>query len=169
MSTEPAALVLSENPFDEPTTVDLADDVVVVQMTHENVSLGDLRGIFDTGFEVLSGFDPAGPGFASYRGDVNSTFDLTIGFPVREQETGQPADLPEGVEHGRFPSGTALVLSHQGSYDGLPAAWQALVVAAQERGGAEVAADSVAVEIYVDDPSQTSAEDLRTDLVLLLG
>lgn len=168
MSTHPAPLVLSEDPFEEPTTVDLPDDVVVVQMTHENVSLGDLAGIFDAGYGVLSGFGPVGPGFASYRGDVAATFDLTIGFPVREQETGQPADLPEGVDHGRFPSGAAMVVSHVGSYDGLPAAWESLVAAAQEQVGAEAIRDA-AVEIYVDDPSRTPAEELRTDLVLLLG
>lgn len=169
MSTEPAPLVLSEHPFETPTVIDLPDDVVVVEMRHDGVTLGDLPGIFDSGFGVLSGFGAVGPGFASYVGDVSGTFDLTIGFPVREQESGQPADLPDGVEHGRFPSGPAMVVSHLGSYDGLPAAWQALVDAAGERAGAEVTADAVAVEIYVDDPSQTSVEELRTDLVLLLG
>lgn len=168
MSNQPAPLVLSPEPFETPTTVDLPDDVVVVQMTHENVSLGDLAGIFDAGYGVLAGFGPVGPGFASYRGDVSATFDLTIGFPVREQETGQPADLPEGVEHARFPSGSAIVLSHLGPYDGLPAAWEALVAAAEAQVGAESIKDA-AVEIYVADPSQTPTEELRTDLVLLLG
>ncbi|GGD06101.1 GyrI-like domain-containing protein [Nocardioides daphniae] len=164
MSARPVPLVLSTEPFTTPTQVDLPDDVVVVLLRHECVTMEEIVEIFDGGFTVLSGLEPIGPGFACYDGDVSATFDLTLGFPVGVHAQGLPADLPDGVEHGKFPDGPAWVVSHRGAYDGLPEAWAGLLAAV----GAEGAEDgSRFVEIYVDDPSRTAPEELRTDLVLL--
>ena len=53
------------------------------------------------------------------------------------------------------------MLSHVGSFEGLGGAWDTLLA------GRDVP-DEV-VEIYVSDPSVSAPEELRTDLVLLLG
>lgn len=167
MSTHPVPLVLATEPVTTPQQVDLPDDVVVVQMHHENVTMDDLVAIFDSGFGVLSGLDPVGPGFAHYRGDVGATFDLTLGFPVGVHQAGHPVDLPDGVEHGKFPHGPAWVVSHLGAYDGLPAAWEALLAEVGSEAGTEAAGAAQCIEIYVSDPTGTDAGELRTDLVLL--
>ena len=164
MSTYPAPLFLSEDPFTTPTAVDLADDVAVVQMHHEGVTTADVMGIFDAGYRVLAGLGPGGPGYAIYTGDVTATFDLTIGFPLRGEVMGAPADLPPGVERGMFPSGPAWVVSHRGSFDGLGEAWAALLA---EVGQQVSGPRRRMAEIYVTDPSVTAEADLRTDLVLL--
>lgn len=169
MSANLVPLVLAKEPFGTPTTIDLPDDVVVVQMHHENVTMDDLVAIFDSGFGVLAGLDPLGPGFAYYRGDVSATFDLTLGFPVGVQKAGQPADLPDGVEYGKFPDGPAWVTSHVGAYEGLPGAWAALFAEASPGTGTETAGAAQCIEIYVSDPSATDTGELRTDLVLLPG
>lgn len=164
MSARPVPLVLSTDPFTTPTAIDLPDDVVVVLMRHPGVTMGEIVEIFDHGFGVLSGLEPVGPGFACYDGDLSAAFDLTIGFPVGVHAEGQPADLPDGVEHGKFPDGPAWVMSHLGAYDGLPAAWTGLI---DSEDGGSAAGPMRFIEIYVDDPSRTDPEKLRTDLVLV--
>lgn len=169
MSTRPVPLVLATEPFTTATAIDLPDDVVVVLMRLEGVTLDEIPEIFDHGFGVLSGLEPIGPGFACYRGDMDTTFELTLGFPVGVHAVGQPADLPDGVEYGKFPAGSAWVVSHLGAYDGLPGAWEAFVAEVGPADGTEAAAATQAIEIYVSDPSRTDAGELRTDLVLLPG
>jgi len=164
MSTYPAPLFLSEEPFATPTAIEVPDDVAVVQMRHEGVSASEVMGIFDAGYQVLAGLGPGGPGYATYVGDVDATFDLTIGFPLRGDVVGVPADLPPGVERGMFPSGPAWAVSHRGSFDGLGEAWAALLA---EVGTQVPGTRRRMVEIYVTDPSVTDVADLRTDLLLL--
>ncbi|MFS3126931.1 GyrI-like domain-containing protein [Nocardioides sp. Bht2] len=166
-------LILSPQPLLTPTVLSLPDEVAVVQLHNEGVTLADLPGIFDAGYSVLAGLGPIGPGFAIYSGDVASTFDLTIGFPVAGAPTPpgivptnavvNPADLPDGVEHGTFPSGNALVKSHLGSFDGLGPAWAALLETP------DLVRSGPIIEIYVTDPSVTPMEEWRTDLVVPLG
>lgn len=171
MSNSKTPLVLSAEPYSTPTRVDLPEGVAVVQMRHSGVALSDLPGLFDGGFSVLSGLGPIGPGYAIYEGDVSGVFDLTIGFPVAgppalslvpRTESGQPADLPDGVEHASFPSGPALVLSHLGSFEGLGTSWPQVV------GHPDARQTTRIIELYVTDPSQTPVDQLRTDLILPL-
>ncbi len=165
----PVPLVLGTDPFTSATAIDLPDDVVVVLMRHEAVTLDELPEIFDRGYGVLSGLEPIGPGFACYSGDMDATFDLTLGFPVGVHASGQPVELPDGVEHGKFPDGPAWVVSHLGAYDGLPRAWEAFVAEFGPAPGTEAAAAMQSIEIYVSDPSRTDPGELRTDLVILPG
>ena len=158
MSTPDQPLVLSAEPFAAPTRIDLPDGVTVVQVQRPGVTVADLPALFDAGFAELAQLGPVGPGYARYRGDVTRSFDLTIGFPVAADSA---SDLPAGVERATFPSGPAQALSHVGPFDGLGGAWDTLLAGRD-------APDEV-VEIYVSDPSVTAPEQLRTDLVLLLG
>lgn len=169
MTTKTPPLVLSPTPFSDPTELQLPDGVPVVEMRHRDVTLADLYSLFDGGFSVLAGLGPVGPGYAIYDGDTSGSFDLTIGFPVAPppamsltptNAATAPADLPDGVTAGTFPSGTALVASHLGGFDGLPASWQRLTADPRLAGRSRV------IEIYVSDPSQTAEAELRTDLVV---
>ncbi|WP_235736895.1 GyrI-like domain-containing protein [Nocardioides alcanivorans] len=172
MTTRTPPLVLSDTPFRMPTDVELDDRVRVVEMRHTDVTLDDLPALFDGGFAVLSGLGPIGPGYAIYDGEVSGSFELTIGFPIAGpaamslvpvRSASVPADLPDGVMEGTFPTGTALVVSHLGSFEGLGAVWQRLGEHPQAQGRTRV------IEIYVTDPSQTEVEELRTDLVIPLS
>lgn len=171
MTTTPP-LLLSATALATPTEIELPDDVAVVEMRHRGVTLADLPTLFDQGFAILAGLEPVGPGYAIYDGDVAGSFDLTIGFPVASPPAmtlaptnvaTPPVELPEGVTAGRFPSGPAVVVSHLGAFDGLPAAWRKLSEDPRLANHARV------VEIYVTDPSQTAEAELRTDLVVPLG
>lgn len=172
MTTKTPPLVLSPTPFPAPTGIRLPDGVPVVEIQHRDVTLADLYSLFDGGFPVLGGLGPVGPGYAIYDGDTSGSFDLTIGFPVAPppamsltptNAATAPTDLPDGVTAGTFPSGAALVASHLGGFDGLPAAWQELTADPRLAGRTRV------IEIYVTDPSQTTEAELRTDLVVPLG
>ncbi|MEI2671685.1 MAG: GyrI-like domain-containing protein [Nocardioidaceae bacterium] len=149
-------LVLRESPFTEPTAIEVPSGVGVATLRYEQVSLQDLPSIFDSGFQRLAGGGPIGPGYACYFGDPQGVFDLEIGFPVSGPVT--VADAANGA----FPSGAALALSHLGGYDGLGAAWGRLMTAyAVSFAGSP----RLMVEVYVTDPSRTTPDALRTDLI----
>jgi len=156
-----AALPLTPEPALAPTRATLPSDLPVVQLRHRGVTLDRLPALFDAGYAVLARLGPIGPGFAIYDGEVTATFDLTIGFPV----AGPPQAVPADVEYASFPAGEALLLSHLGPYDTLPAAWDRLATAAAEQD----LRITRAVEVYVSDPTATAPADLRTDLVAILG
>lgn len=149
-------LLLSPEPAATPARVTLPGDIPVVQLRHHGATLAQLPDLFDSGYAVLAGLGPNGPGFAVYAGDISQSFDLTIGFPVASH----PQSLPAGVESATFPSGEALLLSHLGPFEEMTGSWQRLVDAAEEQG-LEVTS---AIEVYVSDPSVTAPTDLPTDL-----
>ncbi|MGA8255243.1 MAG: GyrI-like domain-containing protein [Nocardioides sp.] len=154
-------LIFSADPWSEPTAIEVPTGVTVVQLTRAGVSMDDLNDVFDSGFSLLAALGPIGPGYARYDGEVdeNTTFDVTLGFPVAQV----PDDLPEGVVAGEFPSGRMLALSHLGSFDDLPSAWEGLMTRP------ETADAPYVIELYVTDPSVVAVEQLRTDLLVPLA
>lgn len=154
----PIPLIVRDEPFAEPTTVDLPAGVPTAVIRTAAVTVADLPALFDVGFRKLAALGPVGPGFAVYHGDPRSTFDLEIGFPVA-----RPVDT-DGVAGAEFPRGRAMVLSHLGGFDGLGAAWETLAAAYTAENAAE---PRLSVEVYVTDPSTTAEKDLRTDLFLV--
>ena len=157
MST-PHPIILTEQPWTQPTVVDLPAGVLVVKSLHKNLTIADLPRVFDAGYSALAAANPIGPGYALYFGDPMATFDLEIGFPVA-------ADPQiEGIEVSEYLSGPALALSHSGSYESLGETWGTLSAAFLAQGGSF----SRSLELYVTDPSVTATEDLRTDLFLPL-
>lgn len=159
MTTVSTPLILTDQPIDDPTPIDVARDIAVVQLRRAGVTFDDLGELFDSGYSVLAQLGPIGPGYAIYDGDMEKPFDVTIGFPV----AAVPADLPEGVEGTTFPGGPVLAVSHRGSFDGLMPAWERFV--AHDSAPTSLRA----IEIYVTDPSVTPVEELRTDLLLPLS
>jgi hypothetical protein len=78
------------------------------------MTMDDVRDLFDRGFAALgaAGITPAGPAFASYRGDPMGVFDAEIGFPLAEPLRASIEGTPT-VQPSTLPAGPALALSHQ--------------------------------------------------------
>ncbi|MGO3326768.1 GyrI-like domain-containing protein [Gordonia sp. (in: high G+C Gram-positive bacteria)] len=154
-------LFFREDSFLQPMELTLPDGIDVVTQRFYDVRLDDLRDIFDESFHTLAQTRPAGPPYAMYEGDPTDVFDLTIGFPVAGPvEVDDFGDIANEV----FPSGPALIMSHIGGFDGLGSAWDSLLEVHKVNGGGTPRA---MIEIYVNDPSTTPQEDLRTDLLAL--
>ncbi|GAC81090.1 MULTISPECIES: GyrI-like domain-containing protein [Gordonia] len=151
-------LFFREESFLQPMEVTLPDDIRVVTQKFYDVRMEDIRDIFDESFQTLAGCGPIGPGYGLYEGDPHDVFDITLGFPVAA-----PTDV-EGVDNGVFPSGRALIMSHVGAYEGISSAWESLFEVHEVNGGGDPRG---VIEIYVNDPSVTEPEDLRTDLIIL--
>ena len=148
----------------EPTVITLEQEATAV-VRHAGVTVDQLPALFDAGYQAIqdSGTPLADPAFALYTGDPAGAFDLELGFratgPVPAQATGTPA-----VEASTLPAGRAVALSHLGSYDELPQAWERLADAAARAG----LRPTCFCEIYVTDPDAEPAPSaLRTDLVLI--
>ncbi len=149
-------LILRDEPFTEPTPIEVPEGVATVSEFSEAVTMNDLPALFDAGFSSLAQAGPAGPGYALYSGPPHGWFDLEIGFPV----TAAP---PEHFTTGTFPSGKALALTHLGGYDSLSDSWTRLTTDFADR---ELGEPRLIAEIYVSDPSVTAPADQRTDLLL---
>ncbi|MFE3293547.1 GyrI-like domain-containing protein [Rhodococcus sp. NPDC059234] len=147
------------------------DATPLAVLRHGAVTMADLAGLFDTGFQALGAaiaageLTPTGPAVAIYRGDPATTFDLEIGFPVA-QAIAAPIAVDGAVVVGsQLPAGPAATLSHLGAYDGLPTAWEKLMTAVQA-GGATLR-DGTMVEVYVTQPSpEADPATMRTDLIV---
>ncbi|GAC56917.1 putative transcriptional regulator [Gordonia hirsuta DSM 44140 = NBRC 16056] len=156
-----APLILREEPFTEPTVVDLPEGIVTVTEFAEAVSAAELPAIFDAGFPALAAFGPIGPGYALYSGRPSGWFDLEIGFPITAASAAQAHAA--GAIPSTFPSGPALVLSHLGPYDGLDHTRERLLHEFTER---ELGPPRLLAEIFLADPSASAPADLRADLLV---
>ena len=151
-------------PFEPGTRVTL-DPVPLAVVRHEGVSLDELRDLFDAAYPAVGGLFgsgvlvPAGPALAIYHGDPQESFDIEIGFPV-VQPPSSPITVGDlQVVGAALPVGPALAATHLGSYDGLGEAWGRLTETA------DVTPSGDWIEVYVSDPSDSSAV-LRTDLLM---
>lgn len=158
-----------ENPFGGDERIDV-DALPLAVVRHSNLRVDDLRAAFDVGYRALGHliaegrFSPAGPALAVYRGNPLETFDLEIGFPVTEP-LADPIGMSDGttVHPSALPEGPAIATTFIGDYDGLGAAWGALIDRVAERGASPA---GIWIESYVSDPSDTPADELRTDLIM---
>ncbi|MFT3716765.1 MAG: GyrI-like domain-containing protein [Gordonia sp. (in: high G+C Gram-positive bacteria)] len=149
-------LILQDAPFTTPTDVTLPDGVVTVVHRADQITMDQIHEVFDNGYSTLAQAGPIGPGYAIYSTVPTYTFDLEIGFPVTA--------VPDGFTAGTFPSGRALALSHLGPFDGLGDTWNTLFAAFEKKAAGSAGR---IIEVYVTDPSQTDAKDLRTDLFVV--
>ncbi|WES65298.1 GyrI-like domain-containing protein [Microbacter sp. GSS18] len=154
-----------ENPYSDLTFVDLPQLTLAV-VRYRQVTLDELRPLFHRAMGPLGaamedgGFIPAGPFLAVYSGDIETAFDVAIGFPAEQVDV---ADGP--VEAMTFPPSQAAALSHIGSYEDLGASWGRVLAGVTEAG--RTAKDSL-IEVYVSDPQSTPPDRVRTDLVAIL-
>lgn len=77
----------------------------------------------------------------------------------------EPVELDGEITAGRTAGGDVLVLTHTGPYDTVGQSWMAAYARAAELGRTPGAG----WEIYLDDPSETPAAELRTQIHLPLG
>ena len=141
----------------------------VVAIERRTVPMSDLVAFFDTAFTKVgaaiaaAGATPDGPAIAWYHGMPTDTVDLAAGFPVSGLELGP---LGDGVEVVEIPGGQVITAEHEGSYDGLPGAWDQ-VERFRVAGAHEVRGDFS--EVYLTEPSPEGDPALnRTRLVLPL-
>ncbi|GAA1469434.1 GyrI-like domain-containing protein [Microbacterium thalassium] len=155
-----------ESPYDDVTFVDLPP-VTLAVVRYSQVTLERLRPLFHQAMGPLGAametgrFTPAGPFLAVYTGDVDTAFDVAIGFPA------DLVDVEEGpVTVMSFPQTPAAVLTHIGPYDELGASWGRVMAGIAEAG--RTPTDTM-IEVYVSDPQDTPLDEVRTDLIALLG
>ena len=149
------------------TIIEETGEILVVAVPHKG-PFNQIGEAFNRMGRLLEGMmaehaDKMGPGIGIYY------FDTTSG-PEEEWEShagviwnGPTDNLPEGLEIIRIPAGRRAVLHHNGPYDGIPDSWKQLhqdVV--KERG--ETPAGGMCYEVYLNNPMNTPAEDLQTDL-----
>jgi AraC family transcriptional regulator len=75
------------------------------------------------------GVEPSGPSFGIYHVYETERVDFEAGFPVAE-----PVEGEGRIEAGEFPGGRAAVVVHEGPYDTIGAAHEALDAFVHERG-----------------------------------
>jgi effector-binding domain-containing protein len=145
----------------EPELVSAAP--VTTAVVRGVVPVSGLPGFFDASFRELGtttteqGVALLGPAFALYRGPVEETVDLEVGFPVD-----RPVEADGNVVASELPGGRLARVTHSGSFDGLVAAWAHLAAWLHEQG-LEPAARRW--EVYVTQPSpDMDPRDLRTEL-----
>jgi effector-binding domain-containing protein/uncharacterized protein YndB with AHSA1/START domain len=89
-------------------------------------------------------------------------FDITSGFVIPETS----ATVPAGLSHWSLPATKALCVEHVGSYGHLGNAWSAANQFARYK---KLKQSKVgAFELYKNDPKDTAAADLRTEIFLPL-
>ncbi len=77
----------------------------------------------------------------------------------------EPSEGEGEISGGATPGGELLRILNRGPYDTVPNAWKAIYSHAAALGRPP----GLGYEIYVDDPTQVPAEELRTEVSLFLG
>lgn len=125
---------------------------VTIAAVRAIVPMNGLAEFYDTAFTQTAGaaaregWTIVGPAIGWYHGMPTDTTDLAAGFLVEGVAAGTSSD---GVEVTEMPGGPALVLTHTGSYDRLPDAWDRLE---QDRAALGVDGRGDFWEEYVTEP-----------------
>jgi len=106
------------------------------------------------------GENPAGPPYVAYYNKDMQNLDIEIGFPVSKNLTGK-----EDIKMSEIPSGRFASCLYTGPYNEIEPAYNELTNWIEEKG---YESTGVAYEIYLNDPSQTPPEDLKTEIYFLL-
>ena len=107
-----------------------------------------------------SGQQPVGPAFTAYYNMDMQDLDVEIGFPVSGTLPGAGEIQPSEI-----PGGKAATCLHVGPYSEVGPAYNALTQWIEENG---YEATGVAYEMYLNDPSDTPPEELKTQIVFPL-
>lgn len=73
--------------------------------------------------------------------------------------------IPDGLVEENLSAGRFACFVHEGSYEGLPAAWMRIRTELMPASGHRRAARP-SYELYLNDPSQVPAEQLRTEICI---
>jgi AraC family transcriptional regulator len=77
---------------------------------------------------------------------------------------GAGTTLPAGLSEQRIPAGDYACTLHVGPYESLPGVWDRLITEWIPSSGYRVPAGGLSYELYLNDPSQVSKDQLRTEL-----
>ena len=143
---------------------DLPEQPILSIRTHSSmISLSKALG---KAFEKLEdrlkelGEEPSGAPFVAYYNMNMLNLDIEIGFPVKRPLEGN-AETKAGIQ----PAGKYAMTMHQGPYNKVRLAYNALTKKVKDEG---YQATGVAYENYLNDPMNTKASDLLTQVVFPL-
>ena len=107
---------------------------------------------------VSSGVEPAGMPLARYFdfGEEATTFECAIPVPGPFTATGE-------VQPSTVGGGEAACAVHVGPYEKIGQTWEALMAWVTEQGKAPT---GPTWEVYIDDPQETAADELKTELYI---
>jgi effector-binding domain-containing protein len=131
-----------------------------------HTSMHDIATLFDAGYREIAGLlesqgkKPAGAPFAHYYNMDMEMLDVEFGFPVESAAQGGGR-----IAVGKTPSGKAVTSLYIGPYNEIEPAYDALMKWAADN---DFDPSGEAYEIYLDDPSTTPPDRLRTQVHLLL-
>lgn len=145
----------------DPEIKTLPAQPTLVVRTHAPVKqLGQVVGAaFGAVIQYLGelGEQPAGPSFAVYYNSDMQNLDMEIGFPVARALPGNGE-----IQAGEIPAGRYATCLYTGPYSNFAEAYAALSKWLEEQGQRVT---EVAYEMYLDDPSITPHDRLRTILM----
>ena len=121
--------------------------------------LGRAYGAIAQYLEEL-GESPSGAPFTGYYNMDMQNLDLEIGFPVASKLTGRGE-----IQSGHIPGGKVAATIYTGPYNAIEPAYNALTAYIQEN---EYKPTGVAYEFYLNDPGETPAEELQTQIAFPL-
>jgi effector-binding domain-containing protein len=130
------------------------------------MAIGDLPVVLGEAFGSIAqylgeiGEQPAGPPFAAYYNMDMQNLDVEIGFPVSKVLIGK-----DDIQAGEIPEGKYAACIYTGPYNKIEPAYDALAKWMEERGHV---AKGVAYEFYLNDPAETPAEALLTQILFPL-
>jgi len=104
--------------------------------------------------------NPTGPPFVAYYNLDMQNLDIEIGFPVSKKLGGK-----EDIKMSEIPSGRFASCLFTGPYNEIEPAYNELNQWLEEKG---YESTGVAYEVYLNDPSQTPPEDLKTEILFPL-
>ena len=129
-------------------------------------SVQDLPGVIGKAYGAIAqyvgglGEAPVGPPFAAYYNMDMQDLDVEMGFPVSRQMAGQGE-----IKASQIPGGKAATCLHTGPYGDMGPAYQALADWIKEQG---YESTGVNYEIYLNDPTHTPPQELKTLLLFPL-
>lgn len=138
----------------------------LVMSIRTNSSVQDLPQVLGKSYgeiaQYLGGLGecPAGPPFVAYYNMDLQNLDIEIGFPVSKKIDGK-----ENIKLSQIASGKYASCLYMGPYNEIESAYSELSQWIEDNG---YKSTGVAYEIYLNDPSQTSPQDLKTEILFPL-
>jgi effector-binding domain-containing protein len=107
------------------------------------------------------GETPSGPPYAAYYNMDMENLDIEIGIPVTCELPGR-----EKIQASGIPGGQVATCLHCGPYDTIEPAYKALSEWIAAKG---LSVTGVAVEMYLNDPTQDTPDQLQTQILFPLA
>ncbi|NTV16725.1 MAG: GyrI-like domain-containing protein [Chlorobiaceae bacterium] len=130
--------------------------------------VSNIAALFDKGYSSIArllkerGKEPAEPPFAIYYNmDMDNDIEVEFGFPVDE-----PLEGSGSITASATPSGKSVATLYIGPYEEVAPAYDYLMKWCTDNN---LMMNGTAYEIYLNDPSDTPPEMLKTQIHLLLN